>query len=98
MHVLTVCYGHLADPVAFDAYYVSAHRPLVQELPGLATFTVRHCESLDGEAPPYHLIAELGFASRQALDRALASPQWQAVDADLANFAHCDVTIYVARD
>ena len=26
MHVLTVCYGHPADPAAFDAHYTSTHR------------------------------------------------------------------------
>ena len=25
MHVLTVCYGHPADPAAFDSYYTSTH-------------------------------------------------------------------------
>jgi GH24 family phage-related lysozyme (muramidase) len=25
MHVLTVCYGHPADPAAFDAHYTSTH-------------------------------------------------------------------------
>jgi hypothetical protein len=25
MHVLTVCYGHPADPAAFDSYYESIH-------------------------------------------------------------------------
>jgi hypothetical protein len=28
MHVLTVCYGHPADPAALDAYYESTHAPL----------------------------------------------------------------------
>jgi len=32
MHVLTVCYGHPADPVAFDEYYTSTHVPLVNKL------------------------------------------------------------------
>jgi uncharacterized protein (TIGR02118 family) len=34
--VLTVCYGHPADPAAFDAYYASTHRPLTEKIPGLA--------------------------------------------------------------
>ncbi len=53
MHVLTVCYGHPTDPAAFDAYYTSTHAPLVEKIPGLASFTYRHCESLDGSQPPY---------------------------------------------
>ena len=64
MHVLTVCYGHPADPAAFDSYYASTHRPLAEKIPGLASFTVRHCDSLDGSQPPYYLLAELSFASR----------------------------------
>jgi len=61
MHVLTVCYGHPADPAAFDAYYTSTHAPLAEKLPGMASFTYRHCESLDGSQPPYYLLAELSF-------------------------------------
>ncbi len=34
MHVLTVCYGHPADPAAFDAYYTSTHVPLAEKIPG----------------------------------------------------------------
>jgi uncharacterized protein (TIGR02118 family) len=47
MHVLTVCYGHPADPAAFDAYFSSTHIPLVEKIPGLASFTVRRCASLE---------------------------------------------------
>src|SRR6266699_841894 len=78
MHVLTVCYGHPADPAAFDAYYTSTHAPLAGKIPGMASFTHRHCESLDGSQPPYYLLAELSFASREAMNAALASPESQA--------------------
>ena len=71
MQVLTVCYGHPADPAAFDSYYASTHRPLAEKIPGLASFTARHCDSLDGSQPPYHLVAELAFASREALNAGL---------------------------
>ena len=52
MHVLTVCYGHPADPAAFDAHYASTHVPLVEKIPGLESFTHRHCASLDGSPRP----------------------------------------------
>jgi uncharacterized protein (TIGR02118 family) len=96
MHVLTVGYGHPADPAAFDAYYTSTHVPLVEKLPGLASFTHRHCASLDGSPPPYYLLAELSFASADALSAAMASPEGQAGGADLANFATGGVTMFVA--
>ena len=98
MYVLTDCYGHPTDPAAFDAHYMSTHVPLVEKIPGVASFTARHCASLDDSAPPCYLIAELGFASREALDAALSSPEAQAAGRDLANFATGGVTTFVAYD
>src|SRR6516162_1903687 len=71
MHVLTVCYGHPADPAAFDAYYTSTHVPLAEKIPGMTSYTYRHCASLDGSQPPYHLIAELSWPSQEAMGAAL---------------------------
>jgi uncharacterized protein (TIGR02118 family) len=98
MHVLTVCYGHPADPAAFDTYYMSTHVPLAEKLPGLDSFTYRHCASLDGSQPPYYLLAELSFASQEALGAAMASPEGQVAGADVANFATGGVTMFVAYD
>jgi uncharacterized protein (TIGR02118 family) len=98
MHVLTVCYGHPADPAAFDAYYTSTHAPLAGKIPDMASFTHRHCASLDGSQPPYYLLAELSFASQEAMNAALASPEAQAANADVPNFATGGVTIFVAHD
>jgi len=98
MHVLTVCYGHPADPAAFDAYYTSTHAPLVEKIPGLASFTHRHCASLDGSQPPYYLLAELSFPSQEAMGASLASPEAQAATADVPNFATGGVTIFVAHN
>jgi uncharacterized protein (TIGR02118 family) len=98
VHVLTVCYGHPADPAAFDAYYTSTHAPLAEKIPDMASFTHRHCASLDGSQPPYYLLAELSFASQETMNAALASPEAQAATADVPNFATGGVTIFVAHD
>jgi uncharacterized protein (TIGR02118 family) len=98
MHVLTVGYGHPKDPAAFDAHYEATHRPLAEKIPGLASFTARRCASLDGSPAPYYLLAELSFASAEALSAGLASPEGQASAADLANFADGGVTMFVAHD
>lgn len=97
-HVLTVCYGHPADPAAFDDYYQSTHRGLAEKMPGLAGFTARHCASLDESAPPYYLVAELAFTSQEALLAALASPEGRAAARDIANFADGGVTMFVQHD
>jgi uncharacterized protein (TIGR02118 family) len=98
MHVLTVCYGHPKDPAAFDTHYAATHRPLAEKIPGLASFTARHCVSLDGSPAPYYLLAELGFDSREALDAGLSSPEGGAAAADLANFADGGAAMFVAHD
>jgi uncharacterized protein (TIGR02118 family) len=98
MHVLTVCYGHPADPAAFDAYYTSTHAPLAEKIPGMVSFTHRHCASPDGSKPPYFLIAELSFPSQEAMGASLGSPEAQAANADVPNFATGGVTIFIAYD
>ena len=98
MHVVIVCYGHPSDPAAFDAYYQATHTPLVRKLGGLESFTARHCASLDGSQPPYFLIAELGFASQEAMATALRSAEGRAAAADVAKFADGGVTMFVAYD
>jgi uncharacterized protein (TIGR02118 family) len=98
MHVLTVCYGHPSDPAAFDSYYEATHRPLADKIPGLTSYTVRHCDSLDGSQPPYYLLAELSFASGEDLNAALNSPEGHAAAADVPNFADGGATMFVAHD
>jgi uncharacterized protein (TIGR02118 family) len=98
MHALTVCYGHPADPAAFDAHYTSTHVPLTEKLPGLESFTYRHCASLHGSPPPHYLLAQLSFASADALGAAMASPEGQAAGADVPNFATGGATMFIAHD
>src|SRR6266699_3206854 len=81
MHVLTVCYGHPADPAAFDSYYASTHRPLAEKIPGLASFTARHCDSLDRSKPSYYPLPEPSSASREALNAAISPPGRRVADA-----------------
>ena len=98
MHVLTVCYGHPADPAAFDAYYTSTHAPLAKKIPGMTSYTFRHCASLDASQPPYYLLAELSFPSAEALNAGLTSPEAAAATADVPNFATGGVTMFIAHD
>ena len=53
---------------------------------------------LDGSQPPYHLLAELSFASREALNAGLSSPESAAAAGDVPNFATGGVTMFVAHD
>lgn len=97
MHILTVAYGHPADPAAFDSYYTSTHLPLAQTVPNVIDVAARHCTSLDSNPAPYYLLAQLSFASAEDLQGALASCEGQAAAADLANFATGGATFFVQQ-
>jgi uncharacterized protein (TIGR02118 family) len=95
---LMVLYGNPDETSAFDAYYAGTHVPLVEKIPHLTRF--EHGESLgaaDGGEAPYYYVAELAFADAATLQAALASPEGQAVAADVANFASGGVTMFVVQ-
>jgi uncharacterized protein (TIGR02118 family) len=85
------------DAAAFERYYFDTHVPIAKMLPGLRSYEVtrRPMEAMGGAAP-YYMIATLRFDSRAAIDAAVASPQGQAVVADVAKFATGGVDILVA--
>jgi len=92
---LLVLYGHPTDPDAFDRHYRRTHIGLARRLPGLRRYTIsRGLDALQGEVP-YHLVAELDFDNRSALDGALGSPEGQAAVGDLSNFATGSATFLV---
>lgn len=99
MYRLTICYGHPADPTAFDEYYRTVHRGLAERVPGIQKFVVGRCDSLDRTPPPYYLVAELSFATKEVMQAALASPEGEAsAAADLANFATGGATLFGQED
>lgn len=94
MTTLTVLYGPPADPKAFRRHYEGVHVPLAQALPGATDLHYSlNVDTLAGS--PIVATFRATFATRQALDDALASPQGQAAQADVPNFASGGVTILV---
>lgn len=93
MAKILVLYNTPSDAAAFDSYYRSTHTPIAKKLPGLISYTIsaQTPRAIAGEAP--HLVAELEFASMDAIEAALASPEGQATAADLGNFAQTGATI-----
>jgi len=91
---LTVLYNHPEDPAAFDKHYDEVHVPLANKLPGLRRYTVaRPAPGPDGAQPAYHLVAVLEFDDAAAVGAAMGSPEGQAAQADLGNFAQAGATM-----
>jgi uncharacterized protein (TIGR02118 family) len=94
---LLVLYGRPTDPDAFDRHYRQTHIGVAQRIPGLRRYTISWgLGAMQGESP-YHLVAELDFDDRQALDAAISSAEGQAAVNDLANFATGGVTLLVSE-
>jgi uncharacterized protein (TIGR02118 family) len=94
VHRVVVNYGKPKDPGAFDDYYRDTHTPLAMEMPGLVRMTVGHPQSLDPSQEAPYLVAELDFASEEAMGKAFASNEGKATAEDVANFATGGATMY----
>ena len=84
---LTVLFGQPEDPEAFEEYYANEHLPLAAKIPNVKRFESGRMRAVDGGESPYHRIAELWFESAERMGEAMSSPEGQAANGDLPNFA-----------
>jgi uncharacterized protein (TIGR02118 family) len=85
---LVVMYRTPRQVDAFDKHYFEKHVPMAKKIPGLRRFEVSQgpIETPAGRSG-FHLIATLHFDNRQAVQRAFASAEGQAAEADVKTFA-----------
>jgi uncharacterized protein (TIGR02118 family) len=75
------------SPEAFKQHMRETHLPLVTKLPGLRRLILNWVLPDPNEPPPaYDAVAEDWFDDAAAMGAALASPEGQAVAADVPNF------------
>ncbi len=68
-------------------YWREVHGPIASKIPGLTKYVQNHATAAPQGDLQFDGIAELWFDSPEALQSAMASPEWQATLADAANFA-----------
>ena len=95
MAQLLIMYNRPQDPDAFEQYYFGTHVPIFAKAPGIQSvvFSRSPITTVVAGKSDVYLIAEVAFASMDALQKALASEAGQAAVADLPNFASAGVTI-----
>ncbi|MET1034258.1 MAG: EthD family reductase [Arthrobacter sp.] len=88
MHKLMVLYPEPDNRQAFIDYYTRDHLPLAARLPGLLGWRYS-MEISDGPAgsAAYFAVFEADFPHAEAFRSAMASPEGQAVVADVPNYA-----------
>lgn len=77
-------------------YWRESHAPLVMNVPGIFKYIQNHCTdgAAFGSEPPFLGVGEVWCNTRDDAERALASPEWQAVMDDAGTFM--DLTRVVA--
>ena len=94
MHYITALYDLPPDPAAFRSHYESVHIKLAAKLPGLRSmhhsFDIRPL----GEGPAYFCLWTGIFDDAAAADAALASPEGQALAADIPNYVTAGMQLF----
>ena len=73
-----VLYPPPTDTATFEQVYEEEHVALAQRIPHLTRFVQIRIVGSPGGPAPYHRVAELHFASMEALQAALGTPEAQA--------------------
>lgn len=83
MYKLYALWGPPQDPDAFEEYYAATHIPLAAAVPGIRELNlIRTADGLGDAESLHYRIAELVFDSREALEQAMQTPEWEALVAD----------------
>ncbi len=78
----------------FSRYWRDTHAPLAKKVPGLRKYVQNHAlPDPEGGEPPYDGTADIYFDSPEAMQESLATPEGQAVLADIPNFCDPDKTV-----
>jgi len=86
-------------PGVFRQHLKEVHGPLAKRLPGLRRYIQNFvCEDDRRKSPGWDAIVELYFDDREAMERAWASAEGAASDADLPLFADLTRTTWSVVD
>jgi len=95
---IVVIYPYPQDVDTFERAYTEEHVPLVgtQTLKGLTKFVAtKIVGTADGSQPPFYRLAELHFASMDALKECAASPGAQAAVGHAISISSGGVPIFM---
>jgi uncharacterized protein (TIGR02118 family) len=94
---LVALYKTPAEVEDFDKHYDEVHLPLIRKYPGLRKLEVTRITGAPIGEAKFHVMAEMYFDTRQAMDAALVSQEGKAVARDLLAFAAPLVTVFIGE-
>lgn len=98
MTKLIALYRKPADIAAFDKHYFGTHTALVKQYPGLRKLEITRITGAPIGETKYHVMCEMYFDNKEAMDAALASKEGRAVAKDLMSFAADIVTVFIGEE
>lgn len=85
MAKMIVIYDQPKNKEGFDKYYNEVHIPMVEKVPNVKGAKVQHVLQAMNTDDKLYLIAEIEFESTEILNQSFATPEFQAVQADVVN-------------
>jgi uncharacterized protein (TIGR02118 family) len=86
-------------PEQFRQYWTTTHAEITARVPGLQSYIQHICLPDATGAPAYDGVALLGFDDAAGMEKALATPEWEAVMDDVPKFVDGDrVIIMIAEE
>lgn len=98
MTKLIALYKRPANVEEFDKHYAEIHTPLVKQYPGLRKLEITKITGAPIGEAKFHLMCEMYFDSKDAMDAALASKEGKAVARDLMSFAADIVVVFIGEE
>lgn len=92
-----ILYGHPIDQGAFDEHFTRRHQMLLSKIPGLEALDINWVAGAAKGGSPFYLIAELCFASEEAMQAGLNSELGQTMARDFGTFASGGATVLFCR-
>jgi uncharacterized protein (TIGR02118 family) len=74
------------SPAEFREYWSTTHAEITAKVPGLRSYVQNVCLPDENGEPPYDGVAVLGFDDAETMQRAMGTPQWEAVLTDVPKF------------
>jgi uncharacterized protein (TIGR02118 family) len=82
------------DETAFETHFNDSLVPLLKSVPGLRGLQVTRVTGAALGESKYHVVAQLSFDNRRAMDEALASKEGKSVVRDIMGFAADLITVF----
>lgn len=74
------------SPEQFREYWATTHAEITSKVPGLRSYVQNICLSDENGDPAYDGVAVLGFDDAVSMEKALGTPEWEAVLDDVPKF------------